>query len=196
VVVYGLDVPEDKLPKPAIRPYPRQYISECKTKDNTSFTIRPIRPEDEPMMVQFHQNLSERSVRMRYNEPMKLSQRVTHDRLVKVCFNDYDRELALVAVLTDPKTKQSQVVGVARMSKVFCTQGAEFAVVINDSVQNKGLGTQLLTALVKVAKAEKLSVLAANILPENVEMQRVCEKVGFKIVKKEGEAFVKAELTF
>jgi acetyltransferase len=194
VVVYGLDTPEDKLPKPAIRPYPRQYITQAKTKDNASLTVRPIRPEDEPMIVQFHQGLSERSVRMRFYEPLKLSQRVTHDRLVKVCFNDYDRELGLVAVQTDPKTQQSQIVGVCRLSKVFCTDGAEFAVVVSDAWQNKGLGTQLLKSLINVAKAEKLKVLAANILAENVEMQRVCEKVGFKIVKKDGEAQVKAEL--
>src|SRR5205823_1816906 len=101
VVLHDASVSEASLPKPAIRPYPSKYVIPWTLKDGTAITIRPIRPEDEPLMVKFHQGLSERSVRLRYFAPLKLGQRVAHERLTRVCFNDYDRELALVAEHVD-----------------------------------------------------------------------------------------------
>ena len=63
-------------------------------------TIRPIRPEDEPLMIEFHKKLSERSVYLRYFQPLKLTQRTAHERLTRICFIDYDREMALVVERT------------------------------------------------------------------------------------------------
>ena len=97
VILHDPKTTEDQLPKLAIRPYPTQYIGAWKMKDGKKVTIRPIRPEDEPLMVKFHETLSERSVYLRYFSPLKLQQRVAHTRLVRICFNDYDREIALVA---------------------------------------------------------------------------------------------------
>src|SRR3954454_7995109 len=96
VVVHGLEVKDEDLPKTAVRPYPVQYVSQWKLKDGQEVTIRPIRPEDEPTMIHFHEKLSERSVYLRYFQPLKLSQRVAHKRLTRICFIDYDREMALV----------------------------------------------------------------------------------------------------
>ena len=102
VVVHGPEMSEDLLPHSAVRPYPAQYVADWTMKSGQQVTIRPIRPEDEPLMVQFHQTLSERSVYLRYFNALKLSQRIAHDRLMRICFIDYDREMALVAVRTDP----------------------------------------------------------------------------------------------
>ena len=66
-------------------------------KDGSRVTIRPIRPEDEPAMIKFHSELSERSVYLRWFQPLKLTQRTSHERLTRACFIDYDREMALVA---------------------------------------------------------------------------------------------------
>ena len=77
-------------------------------KDGAEVLIRPIRPEDEPMMVKFHETLSERSVYLRYFHLMNLSQRIAHERLTRICFIDYDREMALVAeraILRAARTK-------------------------------------------------------------------------------------------
>jgi acetyltransferase len=93
VVVYDKDKKEEDLPKSAIRPYPTQYVSAAKVKGD-EVEIRPIRPEDEPLIVKFHQDLSERSVQLRYFQPMELSQRTAHERLTRICFIDYDRETA------------------------------------------------------------------------------------------------------
>jgi acetyltransferase len=194
VVVHGPEVPAEKLPKLAIRPYPMQYVSHCKTKDGMEVTFRPIRPEDEPLMIKFHQTLSERSVRLRYFQPLKLSQRVAHERLIRVCFSDYDREMPLVVERRDPKTGEAEILGVGRLSKIPGQDEAEFAILVSDEYQNKGLGTKLLSTLVQIARDEKLSRVSADILPDNLEMQRVCEKIGFKLVRDTQENDVHAEI--
>ena len=85
------------FPKTAIRPYPSEYVSQTTLRDGTPIVIRPIRPDDEPLVVAFHKTLSEDSVRMRYMQAMKLDERTAHQRLLRICFIDYDREIALVA---------------------------------------------------------------------------------------------------
>jgi acetyltransferase len=157
-------------------------------------TFRPIRPEDEPLMIKFHQTLSERSVRLRYFQPLKLSQRVAHERLIRVCFSDYDREMPLVVERRDPKTGEPEILGVGRLSKIPGQDEAEFAILINDEHQNRGLGTKLLSTLVQIARDEKLTRVSADILPDNLEMQRVCEKIGFKLVRDTQENDVHAEI--
>lgn len=181
VVVHPADVSEDELPKLAIRPYPTQYVSPWTMKDGTPVTIRPIRPEDEPLIVKFHETLSERSVYLRYFHPMKLGQRIAHERLTRICFIDYDREMALVVEHTDPQTGEPEILGVGRLSKVHGTNEAEFAILISDQAQGRGLGSELLRRLVAIGRDEKLSRITADIIPENIEMQRVAQKIGFRL---------------
>ena len=180
VILHDPKTTEEQLPKLAIRPYPTQYVENWKLKGGTAVTIRPIRPEDEPAMVGFHEGLSERSVYLRYFSPLKLQQRVAHSRLLRICFNDYDREIALVAERSLGKGRY-EVLGVGRMSRVHGTQGAEFAVLVSDKWQNKGLGTELTKRLVEIAKVEKLERLVAYTLSENHEMQHLSKKLGFEI---------------
>jgi acetyltransferase len=194
VVVHGPQVTPGRLPELAIRPYPVQYVQPWKLKDGTAVTIRPIRPEDEPLMVQFHRTLSDRSVRFRYFHPLKLSQRVAHERLIRVCFADYDREMPLVAERRDPVSGEPEILGVGRLSKTPGQDEAEFAILISDLWQNKGLGSKLLSMIVQIARDEKLSRVTAHILPENVEMQRVCERLGFKLERDIEENDVHAQI--
>ena len=178
-VVLHNEMDPTKLPKPAIRPYPLQYVEQWKTNDDQAVAIRPIRPEDEPLMVKFHQNLSEETVRMRYFQTVKVETRTAHERLSKVCFTDFDREMAIVGELKDPTTGDKEILGVARLSRLRGTDEAEFAIVISDKFQNKGLGTKFLKSLVTIAKTEKLSKIIGYVLPENVEMLRICHGAGF-----------------
>ncbi|MGD0261925.1 MAG: bifunctional acetate--CoA ligase family protein/GNAT family N-acetyltransferase [Verrucomicrobiota bacterium] len=187
VILHDPKTTEDQLPKLAIRPYPTQYIGAWKMKDGKKVTIRPIRPEDEPVMVSFHEGLSERSVYLRYFSPLKLQQRVAHTRLVRICFNDYDREIALIAEHKDGDGK-SQIIGVARLSKLHSTNAGEFAVVVTDAWQRKGLGTELAKRLVQIARHEKLARLVAYTLRENKDMQHMCKKVGFQVRTPVGES--------
>lgn len=194
VVLHGSDAIEDKLPKSAIRPYPTQYVAPWSMQDGTALMIRPIRPEDEPLMAKFHQTLSERSVYMRYLHMMKLSQRVSHERLTRICFVDYDRQMALVADYQNPETGEHELVGVGRLSKSHGHNEAEFSMLISDPFQQRGLGTELLRRLVQIGRDEKLSRITADIHPENRVMQHLCQKLGFHIHRAIVDEVVKAEI--
>jgi acetyltransferase len=85
-------------------------------KDRNQVTIRPSRPEDEPLMVKFHETLSDRSVYLRYFCSLSLSRRVAHERLLRICFGDYDREMVLVAERIDPGTGERRIIAVGRMT--------------------------------------------------------------------------------
>lgn len=194
VVVHGPESTPDTLPNLAIRPYPVQYVTPWKLKDGTPVTIRPIRPEDEPMMVRFHETLSERSVYFRYFHPIRLNARVAHDRLTRMCFIDYSREMALVVVRADREARREDILGVGRLIRVHGTRDAEFAILISDQWQRQGIGTELLARLVRIGKEEKLERIVADILSDNTEMQRVCEKIGFKQQYSAAEGIVKAAI--
>lgn len=181
VVVQKHGVTEDDLPRTAIRPYPAQYVSTWKLRNGEPVTIRPIRPEDEPLMVRFHETLSEQSVYQRYFAQLNLDQRIAHDRLTRICFNDYDREIALVAERKDAKTGQNHILGVGRLSKARGLNEGEFALLVSDHWQRQGVGTELLSRLVQVGRAEKLSRISALIMSDNHAMQKVSKKAGFKV---------------
>jgi len=182
VVLHPLDTPESKLPKSAIRPYPNQYATPWKTKNKAPLLIRPIKPEDEPLMVKFHETLSEESVYNRYFSALKLSQRIAHERLTRICFNDYDREIALVAELKVAKGEEKKILGVGRLSKQHAPGEAEFAVLVSDEWHEQGLGTELLKRLIEIGRDEKLTKLSGQVLADNHEMHHICRKVGFKVV--------------
>jgi acetyltransferase len=194
VVLHGPEVTEDKLPKLAIRPYPSQYVAPFTMKDGTTAIIRPIRPEDEPLMVKLHSMLSERSVMMRYTHQIALSERVAHERLVRICFNDYDRELALVAEHADPYSGEPEIMAVGRMTRIPGTDDAQFAILVADPFQRHGLGAELVHRLMRVAKEEKIQRLKVEFLFDNSVTRRMCEKLGFRLEKIPGEGVVKAEI--
>ena len=101
-------------------------------------------------MVKFHETLSERSVYLRYFHLMNLEQRIPHERLTRICFIDYDREMALVAERRNPETGEREILGVGRLSKVHGTNEAEVAVLVSDKWQGRGLGKELLARLLIV----------------------------------------------
>ncbi len=193
VVVHGPDVKQEDIPRTAIRAYPSRYVSPWTMKDGSMVTIRPIRPEDEPAMVRFHETLSERSVYLRYFHLMNLEQRTQHERLTRICFIDYDREMALVAERRNAETGEAEILGVGRMTKVHGTREGEVAVLISDHWQGRGLGRELLSRLLVVGADEKLTKLTADILPDNRAVMRVCEKLGFSLKHSLEDQVVRAE---
>jgi acetyltransferase len=186
-MLYGPQVSEEALPRPAIRPYPTQYIKPYTLRSGAEALIRPIRPEDEPLIVAFHGTLSEQSVYLRYFYPMSLEQRIAHERLTRICFIDYDREMVLVAEHADPQTAKRAIVGVGRLSKIHGANQAEFAAVVSDAYQGQGLGSELLRRLITIARDERLDRVIADVLPDNREMQRLFKKLGFRFRRALGE---------
>jgi acetyltransferase len=195
VVLHPATVKESELPKLAIRPYPSQYVQNWTTRDGLPVTIRPIRPEDEPLLVAFHKTLSDESIHQRYFSAMGLEQRTSHDRLTRVCFNDYARELALVVDHTDQKSSNHQILAVGRLSRIPNTNDAEIAMLVSDALQGHGIGTELARSLVAVARAERISHLKAWTSRDNHAMQRVLQNSGFEVKDSMNETTVSASMT-
>ena len=173
VVLHSWEIADRDLPRTAIRPYPSNYIEEVEIKDGRRVTLRPIRPEDEPAMVRFHELLSERSIHFRYFHHIAFSERVSHQRLARVCFVDYIRSMALVA-----ETPEKEIVGVGRLTRGGANEG-EFALIVADRWQDKGIGFALLRNLIAIGKREGTTRIYGSILAENRSMLDVAERLGF-----------------
>jgi acetyltransferase len=102
---------------------------------------------------------------------------VQHDRLARVCFIDYDRETALVAERSEGAERE--ILGVGRLTRIRASAAAEFAILVSDSWQHHGLGSELLRRLIEVAQAEGIQEVKGYILPENRAMERICRELGF-----------------
>jgi acetyltransferase len=194
VVLHDPKTDPKSLPKPAIRPYPAQYESLWTLKDGEKVDIRPIRPEDEPALVRFHESLSERTVYSRYLQLLNLSQRTAHERLTRICFIDYSRQMALVAERNDPRTGEREIIGVGRLQGIGGEE-AEYAIVISDDYQKQGIGTEFLRRLIEIGRLEGVKVIVAEILSDNTVMQKIAEKLGFKMKRELGDTVVTARLT-
>lgn len=178
VVLHPQDVPDTDLPRPAIRPYPAQYVGVLRARDGTELRIRPIRPEDEPLLVAFHRRLSDRSVRLRYMQSFRLDERIAHERMIRICFADYDREIALVV---EPSEPEARLVAVGRLSRHPRTDEAVWSLLVEDRWQARGLGTALLEHLVDVARREGVRRLVGHLLARNAVMQKLCLRLGFRV---------------
>jgi acetyltransferase len=194
VIVHAQGVEDSALPRLAIRPYPARYVSNWSAADGSQIVLRPIRPEDEPLLVAFHGTLSERSIELRYFHAIKLSTRVAHERLTRICFIDYDREMALVADRIDAHTGEHEIIGVGRLTKVRGTDEAEFSLLVSDHFHRQGLGTELLSRLIQIGRDEKLARIVGVIRPDNDAMRRLCQRLGFRLERKMGEPIIQAEL--
>jgi acetyltransferase len=193
VVLYDKDTKEEQLPKLAIRPYPMQYVSTWEAKDRTKVTIRPILPEDEALLVKFHQILSDRTVFMRYLQPIMLEERVMHERLARICHVDYDREIALVAETTDTSGERN-VMGIVRLSRIHATNEARLSILVGDPYQGIGLGGELVRRAVDVARSEHMDRLTAILTEDNLVMRRIFEKLGFSMQPIDKEKLIAAFL--
>lgn len=176
VVLYSADTDMSETPKSAVRPYPAQYESSFVAADGGGVEIRPIRPEDEPKIAEFHRSLSEQSVYRRYFSMMPLETRVRHERLMRICCIDYDRQMALIAQ-TVPGGK---IVGVGRLTKLPVRNEADLAAVVSDAFQRQGIGRALVERLIAFARQERLSLLHASVLSDNVAMRHLLENQGFR----------------
>ncbi len=188
VVLHDPDLNAALLPKSAIRPYPLQYVQSATLKQGQTVEIRPIRPEDEPLLVQFHTTLSQESVYFRYAHLIKFRQRIAHERLTRICFVDYNREMALVIEGDDPSGREKVLLAAGRLSKLHGTSEAEFSILVSDRYQNLGAGSLLLRHLIQIGRAEQLKRISAVILPENTAMQHLCRRFGFRLEHKIAES--------
>jgi acetyltransferase len=179
VVLHDPALTDSQLPSAAIRAYPVQYAGRWRARDGNEYEIRPIRPEDEPLVASFHERLSQTTVYMRYASAMRLSDRVRHERLARVCFIDYRREIALVG--TEGTGPHAKIIAIGRLIREHDANEAEFALTVEDERQRQGIGAELLRRLVDIARQERIGSVVGYILADNTPMLRVCERLGFVV---------------
>lgn len=160
----------------AIHPYPTALEESWQLPSGLDITIRPIKPEDAGIEQNFVRNLSEQSRFFRF---MRMLQELTPEMLARFTQIDYDREMAFVAVVSDDH--QQTEVGVSRYVTNPDWLSAEFALVVADDFHGKGVGTKLMQALMKTARAKGLQTLEGEVLRQNRPMQGLMTKLGFTI---------------
>ena len=161
-------------PHLVITPYPAKYVIPWRLKDGTEVTLRPIKPEDEPKELEFVRGLSTETSRFRFFQIIK---DLPHEALVRFCNIDYDREMAIIA-----ETRvgdQTIEVGVSRLVLDPGKKRGEFAVVVADKYQGRGLGTKLVDMLIEFAREKGIDTVYGTIMSENIKMIQLCEKLGF-----------------
>jgi len=180
IVIDPKDVRKIALPGShlIISMYPSKYEWEYALnggKDKVK--LRPIRPEDEPLWTEMISSLSEATIEYRFFGPVK---EITKAMLVRYCHIDYDREIAIVAI--HGTKKKAKMLGVARLTKeTGIAEEGEFAIVVRDEWQGKGLGTQLMQALIEAARDYHVREIYGHVLVGNTGMLRFAESLGFDI---------------
>jgi acetyltransferase len=178
-------------PHLVITPYPTRYVEPWRLKDGTEVLLRPIRPEDEPMIGELLETVSEETLRSRFfgNVPV-----FDHDRLVRFTNIDYDREIAIIAELTTDERKR--IVGVGRLNVDHEGTRGEFAALVHDEFQGRGLGYKLTDVVIGLAQDKGLECVEGYISCENRRMIEVSESLGFShVCSEDGVATLRLDLT-
>ncbi len=173
-----------------ISPYPAQYIYNIKLKGDLDVTIRPIRPEDEPLEKEMFSNLSKQTQYFRFFGYIK---DITHEMLVRYTQIDYEREMALMAEIEVEGKKK--MIGVVRIVNDRSDESAEFAIVVADPWQGLGLGTKLMDLIMDITKKKGMKSIHAVVLKDNETMIQMFKKRGFELKSADINTY-KAEIAF
>jgi acetyltransferase len=194
---YGADarvlLTSTEVPTPlhlVISPYPSQYEFRITHEKVGELFIRPIRPEDAPLLVKLFESLSPRSIVLRFFSPLKM---LPHRMLARFTQIDYDREIALVA-LCGPEPNE-KMLGVARViTDIYNRKHAEFSVIVGDLWQGKGIGAELLKRCLSISKERGIEQVTGIVLPENTQMLALGKKLGFSAKRVIGESDYKLKI--
>ncbi|PLC50411.1 GNAT family N-acetyltransferase [Pollutimonas subterranea] len=166
----------------AIHPYPRRLVQPKTFKDGSPWLLRPIRPEDAEPLQEFVRGLSDEARYMRFVSMMR---ELTPRMLARYTRIDYDRELALVATVQVPNPEHrghphEQIIGFAHYLRNADGRGAEYALVIGDAWQRRGLGAQLMGGLIEAAQYQGLTYIDGVVLATNRPMLSLMKHLGFR----------------
>ncbi|MCC8983008.1 bifunctional acetate--CoA ligase family protein/GNAT family N-acetyltransferase [Bradyrhizobium acaciae] len=158
----------------AVRPYPSQWEGELALRDGSHVTVRPMRPEDEPMVEAFFRRVTAEDLRLRFFHAMK---EFSHAFIARLTQLDYARAMAFVAL--DPST--GEMMGAVRLHSDSLYQNAEYAILLQSDLKGKGLGWALMQLLIHYARSEGLKRLSGQVLTENSTMIGMCRDLGFTV---------------
>jgi acetyltransferase len=165
-----------QYPHLIITPYPTRLITNWTLYDGSEVVLRPIKPEDEPLEYELLASLSEESLKGRFFQKLK---NITHEMLIRECNIDYDREMNIVAEIKEGQRKK--LVGVGRLIIEPDFKKGEFAVVVHDQYQAKGLGYKICDILIGIAQEKGLERFLGMVLTSNKKMISLCRKLGFTV---------------
>jgi acetyltransferase len=163
----------------AIRPYPSQLEHDVDTRGGRRFRVRPIRPEDEPLLLDMLRRSSMDDIRLRFFAPMK---EISHAFIVRLTQIDYDREMALVATGPPGESDDRVIYGVARIVADPDGEAAEYAVMVRSDMKGQGLGYLLMHEILDYARARGVKRVHGDVLRENRTMLAMAQELGFRIV--------------
>ena len=156
----------------AIAPYPKHLESAERARDGTVVELRPVRPEDEPLLHDLAAHMSPEDLRLRFFTPVR---GLTHAVAARLTQIDYDREMALLA------RHEGVVLGIAHFFADPDRQSAEYAIAVRSDWQGRGVGYLLMTRLINVARQCGVGELVGEVLRENGSMLEMCRTLGFTI---------------
>ncbi len=181
IVIEPKDVKKITLPGAhlMISMYPSKYRWEV-ALDGEQVVMRPIRPEDEPLWAEMIESLSPSTAEFRFFGPVK---EVTKSMAVRYCHIDYDREIAIVALREAKGRKKKLMLGVARLAiETANPEEGEFAILVRDEYQRRGVGTRLMDALIQAARDRHVREIHGDVLATNTRMQSFAESLGFEVL--------------
>ena len=158
----------------AVRPYPSQWQRHIEVKDGWRVFVRPIRPEDEPLIHEFLRHVTPQDLRLRFFAPMK---QFTHEFIARLTQLDYARAMAFVAF--DEVT--NEMVGVVRIHSDSIYESGEYAILLRSDLKGRGLGWALMQLIIEYAKSEGLKAISGDVLAENTVMLEMCRNLGFEV---------------
>jgi acetyltransferase len=158
----------------AVRPYPSQWQRHIEVKDGWRVFVRPIRPEDEPLIHEMLKHITMQDLRLRFFAPMK---EFSHEFIARLTQLDYARAMAFVAF--DEAT--DELVGVVRIHSDSIYESGEYAILLRSDLKGRGLGWALMQMIIEYAKSEGLKAIAGDVLTENTVMLAMCRSLGFEV---------------
>ena len=177
ILVSPLEVPSSL--HLVIGPYPEEDESHMVSVDGRRIFIRPVKPEDAPLFTALFKVLSPTTIYYRFFGPLK---ELKPEMLARFTQIDYDREIALVAIDEDSET--DRMLGVARIIGDPDGKTGEFAVLVGDAWQGKGIGSNLLEKCLSIAEKRGFKTVHGIVLKENRNMLALGKKLGFEIKKR------------
>lgn len=179
-IVIDADEPDLSVQYPhlAITPYPTRYVMPATLSDGTEVLLRPIRPEDEPLEYEMLSSLSEKTLKERFFTVIK---DITHEMLIRFCNIDYDRETAIVVEIKQGEKRR--IIGIGRLIAEPGLNSGQFAVLVHDDFQGKGVGAMLLDMMIGIAQEKGFDEIYGIVLTDNQRMLRVCRRLGFSTTK-------------
>jgi acetyltransferase len=158
----------------AVRAYPSQWERHLQVRDHWRIFVRPIRPEDEPLIHDLLRHVTPHDLRLRFFAPMK---EFSHDFIARLTQLDYARAMAFVAF--DEATRE--LLGVVRIHSDSIYENGEYAILLRSDLKGRGLGWTLMQLIIEYARSERLKVISGDVLQENVVMLDMCRNLGFQV---------------